>query len=166
VTVPITHSYVNPKADPADATLIRPSNWNDDHNYPAFTLFGAQFGDDPYVTRVVIAALDDPYGANWYTKVDLTNCLQARVAVYVTQNTRALNSRIVCQYSADGSTWGYLDGVDGPYAVMTPVLTNIIGNWVTITPAARADVWLRWMTFGGDGLSPGLQWHHHYLEVK
>lgn len=28
----VTHKFVNPKADGADATIVRPSNWNDTHN--------------------------------------------------------------------------------------------------------------------------------------
>jgi len=29
--MPINHPFVSPKADPADATLVRPSNWNAGH---------------------------------------------------------------------------------------------------------------------------------------
>ena len=28
----IKHKFVNPYADPPNATLVKPSNWNDDHN--------------------------------------------------------------------------------------------------------------------------------------
>lgn len=31
MTVTITHPFVSPKADGVDTTLVRPSNWNDDH---------------------------------------------------------------------------------------------------------------------------------------
>jgi hypothetical protein len=29
----IKHKFVNPKSDGADATVVRPSNWNDDHAF-------------------------------------------------------------------------------------------------------------------------------------
>lgn len=29
----ITHKFVNPKADSADTTIVRPSDWNDDHDF-------------------------------------------------------------------------------------------------------------------------------------
>ncbi len=32
MTVVVTHKFTSPKADPLDATLVRPSNWNDTHN--------------------------------------------------------------------------------------------------------------------------------------
>lgn len=161
--MPIKHAFVNPKIEPGDATLIRPSNWNDDHNYPAFTVFAMQFGGDPYATRNVGAGLTDPYGASYYSKVDLTNALQARVVGAVTQNVSAVAAKIACQYSPTGAVWDYLDGVDGPYITLTP-LGDLIGALVTIAVAARADVWLRWVTRDGDGSA--LQWHHHYLQVR
>lgn len=30
--MPIRHKFVSPKKDATDATLVRPSNWNDDHD--------------------------------------------------------------------------------------------------------------------------------------
>jgi hypothetical protein len=32
--MPVTHKFVSAKADGGDATLVRPSNWNDDHDGP------------------------------------------------------------------------------------------------------------------------------------
>lgn len=41
--MPITHPFVSPKADGADATLVRPSNWNAQHTI-AFDLVSKDLG--------------------------------------------------------------------------------------------------------------------------
>jgi len=32
----IKHAFTNPKSDGADATIVRPSDWNADHTYPSY----------------------------------------------------------------------------------------------------------------------------------
>lgn len=162
--MPIKHAFTSPKADPADATLIKPSNWNADHEYPAFTAFAMQFGDDPWTTQAPPAGIDEVYSVDFRGRVDLTNALQARVVGNVTLNAGGVAAaRLAVQYSLDQAVWAYLDAASGPNIPLTPIGRKM-GAWVTITPAARADVWLRWITVNGNGLN--LQWHHHYLQVR
>ncbi len=50
----IKHKFTSPKSDPADATLVRPSAWNDDHLYTE--------GADGQVPVYDAAS---PHGATW-----------------------------------------------------------------------------------------------------
>jgi len=43
--MPIKHPFTNPKADGADATVTRPSDWNADHTgFSAFTNYSVDLG--------------------------------------------------------------------------------------------------------------------------
>jgi hypothetical protein len=161
--MPITHAFQSAKAQSGDATLIRKNDWNADHDYPAFTPFGVQFGGDPYVTRNPPAGITEPYTKAMRTKVDLTNVTQARVTANMFNNATALAWKLAVQYSADQITWAYLDAVSGPFVTMTPN-GPLVGAWVNLAAGAKADVFLRWITVAGNG--SGQQWHHHYLQVR
>lgn len=41
----IRHKFVSPKADGADATLVRPSDWNDDHEIDGLPLIPGMDGE-------------------------------------------------------------------------------------------------------------------------
>ena len=53
----IRHAFVNPKADGADATVVRPSNWNDPHVIDPGTITTTELGGD--ITAAGKALLDD-----------------------------------------------------------------------------------------------------------
>lgn len=83
------------------------------------------------------------------TRYDLSACSQMRVVTRV-NTAGSVNSELRVQYSTDESTWSYLDGVSGPSVSMATGGT-VAGAWATIAAAARADVILRVVSFGGDG---------------
>jgi hypothetical protein len=159
----IKHAYVNPKSDPVDVTLIKPSNWNADHDYPARLAFAMQFGDDPYRTASPGAALAELYSEDYRSKYDMTNVTEARVVGQVQRNINLVAARIAVQYSLDQSTWAYLDGSSGPFITLTPIGMRV-GSWVNLAAGAKADVWLRWVSSAGNGDT--LQWYHHHLQVR
>jgi hypothetical protein len=162
----VKHKTQSGKVDAGDPALVSSNAWNANHNYPAFTIFGQQHGDDPYATRISPAAVTDPYGANYHTKVDLSFVDQARVVASILQNVGNLALRLAVQYSLDGATaWTYLDGVDGPYVALTLPVGPKVGAWINVAAGAKADVFLRWVTLNGNG-SQANQWFHHYLQVR
>lgn len=162
----IKHKQQSAKADAGDPTLVSSNAWNANHNYPALTLFTMAFGDDPYTTQITPAAITDVYGAQFHTKIDLSKVDQARVVAHPIINLANLATRIAVQYSLDGSTgWTYLDGVDGPYVLLTNPAGPRAGAWANLAAGAQADVFLRWITVNGNG-SQAFQWHHHFMQVR
>lgn len=163
--MPITHKFVSAKPDAGDPALVSSNAHNANHNYPAMTVFAASFGDDPYSTHNAPVGVTDPYGANYHTKVDLTYVDQARVVGAISQNAGNLPLKLAVQYSLDGvSAWMYLDGVDGPYVSLTLPVGPKIGAWINLVAGAKADVFLRWVSVGGNGSA--VQWFHHYMQVR
>jgi hypothetical protein len=151
--MPITHVFVNGKAEPGDATLIRPSNWNADHLYPSFNVYGWQSGDDPTFPMNdpnPPAGVAEVFNADIRTRVDLTRCTQARVISGAFINASLVAVKFAAQYSLDQVTWAYLDGANGPFINMTPVGLKA-SAWVNLVAGAKADVWLRWITREGTG---------------
>lgn len=65
------------------------------------------------------------------------------------------------QWSLDQATWVWPDGVasgSAPSAdayVSMAALALLSSNWIAIPTAARADVWVRAVTFDGDGATTG-----------
>lgn len=87
-------------------------------------------------------------------KYDLTPFSQARLVVRMAAVAGAAGSELRVQYSTDDSTYtNYLDGSTGPSTVITTNNTTFAGAWVTIVAAARADVFLRVVGAGGDGVA-------------
>lgn len=92
-------------------------------------------------------------GAIYRPVSDLTNATQARISVNTTI-AGAAGSEIRAQYSTDsGSTWSYLDGTSGPAATLAGAIGPRAGAWVNLAPAAKANVWLRFVTINGDGVA-------------
>jgi len=85
------------------------------------------------------------------TKVDLSNYSQARVCTYVTLLDAA--TALAVQYSLDGgATWAYLDGASGPSVSVASGGVQT-GSWVNLAAGAKADVTLRLVTTGGNGIA-------------
>jgi hypothetical protein len=105
------------------------------------------------VTFTNLAAALTEYNGQTHrrTKFDLTQFTQARVLTQVETAGNA-GAEVRVQYSTDESAWSYLDNSAGPASDIqnTGVETD---GYVTITQAARTDVFLRAVTIGGDAAS-------------
>ncbi len=103
----------------------------------------------PETTITNVAAALAEINTAFRTKYDLSKCSQARLAVAVkTIGSAAAEVRI--QYGLDESTWNYLDGLTGP-AVNISASGAKASAWGPIATLAKADVFLRAVTIGGDG---------------
>ncbi len=89
------------------------------------------------------------------TRVDLTNANQARITVHRFGGTAAATAEIAVQYSTDGVSWFYLDGVSGPSVNISTVGLQV-SNWVNIASGAKGDVYLRIVGRGGNGAADPL----------
>ncbi len=86
---------------------------------------------------------------------DLTDCLFARLMIKLSALAGAGVMR--CQYSTDESTWLPLDGGTGPEVPLSGGVANTrVSPGITITPAARADVFLRLVEINGDAVTGGV----------
>ncbi len=97
-------------------------------------------------------------------RIDLSNVTQGRLSAnLVDVEVGDPGAILAIQYSTDQSTWNYLDGGTGPTA---PVDTTglQVGSFATITPAARADVYLR--VVGLNGGNAKVRISKVQLEVK
>jgi hypothetical protein len=56
---------------------------------------------------------------------------------------------IRAQYSTDQSSWNYLDGSAGPSVTVSTTGLKVSG-WVSVTAAAKADVFIRAVGIAGD----------------
>ena len=83
-------------------------------------------------------------------KYDLSNVSQVRVFCRMVV-AGAASAELRGQYSTDDSTFNYLDGGTGPTVAINAANTTVVGAWVTIVAAARADVILRIVGINGDG---------------
>ncbi len=96
-------------------------------------------------------------------KADLSSASQARLSARVTVAGFA-GAVLAAQYSTDETNWTYCDAVSGPSATITTAST-VAGSWVTLDPSANADMFLRLVGSGGNGVvSP--QFGAVVLEVK
>ena len=85
---------------------------------------------------------------------DLTHAAQARLALFLPlPNILPLAiPTLAAQYSTDGgTTWNYLDGATGPS--VTYGAGAVISAWASLTSGAQADVLLRVVVSGGDGMT-------------
>jgi hypothetical protein len=147
--MPIKHAFTSAKGDPGDTTLVKPSDWNTNHNAPPFVLAlnahstSATFTDMP-------SALTEPFSTRLRLPIDLTYVEQVRLTARV-MTPGATGAKLRIQYSTDsGVTWNYLDGVSGP-SITIDAIGVIASSWVTLASGAKADVWLRLVGLDGDG---------------
>lgn len=158
----IRHKFVNPKADGADATVTRPSNWNDDHNHPPFeyTIYGGDAIAPAAVwTNLPATGVVEAIPQRMRHKVDLTHVAECRIVV--TQVAVGLaTTRFALQYNLDnGATWTYLDGTvgtsissGGPFVLgSTTANLLLVGAWTTLHASAKADVFVRAVAMVGNG---------------
>ena len=80
----VKHTFVSPKSDGADATLVRPSNWNEDHVIEVSTIATQHLGGD--ITAVGAALL--------------TQATQELVRVYIGVNVSTAAFTLATDYAA------------------------------------------------------------------
>ncbi len=56
------------------------------------------------------------------------------------------------QYSTDRTTWAYIDGATGPAVAIDAAANPEVSGWVTLAAGAKADVYIRIVGIGGDGV--------------
>ncbi len=111
----------------------------------------ALYGSSVTITNIA-AALTEHSAPRTRVKVDLSKFMQARVTVGVNVVANA-GAEVRIQYATDGdtqNTWAYLDGTDSP-KVSIAALNGRVSPYVNLVAGARADVWIRVVTIGGDG---------------
>ncbi len=120
-------------------------------------LNGSQGGNTVFTSAP--AALSEPH-SRYRALADLTNCGRVRLLTSV-QTVGVAGTNLRAQYSINsGGTWSYLDGATGPTIAIT-ALGLIASAWVNLAAAAKVDVWLRWVTIGGNGTaSPAVGMTH------
>jgi hypothetical protein len=136
----ILHSKVSTKADGADASLVRASDWNASHVSPPFMypLFaGAWIGTPP----AVVAEVGDGYAR---TKIDLSQFSDVHLVAAV-PDAGATGCVLTMQYSADGTNWS-----NGPQVA---VGTSGVRVGYKYTLSGVGDVFVRLVTTGGDDLA-------------
>lgn len=137
----VRHKFTSGKADGSDTTVVRPSDWNDDHDFPpmSHTLIGTTLT----VTNIPAAVTEFP--GLYRTKLDLTNADQVRLVARVGVAGSA-SAVLKAQYSTDESAWSDLTPTASLAAVATPATA-----WAAVPAGAKADVFIRLVTSGGDG---------------
>ena len=98
------------------------------------------------------AAVTEWLGGVRRLKADLTDYTQARMTATVGATPGSAGSKVAVQYSTDQSSWAYLDASAGPNAEVDSASTCETGAWVNLDAGAKADVFLRLVTVGGDGV--------------
>jgi hypothetical protein len=121
----------------------------EDHIHPApFTPI--LFNLEPVTLTDLPAALTEFNGqTHRRRRHDMTRVTRARVVAQV-ETAGAAGSDVRIQYSTDEMAWDYLDHAAGPSAGLdnTGVETD---GYVNLHANAKADVFLRLVTIGGDG---------------
>jgi hypothetical protein len=85
-------------------------------------------------------------------KVDLSRVTEVRFQARVNV-AGAAGSWVRLQYSADNqATWAYMDGASGP-EISIAAAGTFASPWVTLAAAAKADVHVRVVAGGGDGVA-------------
>ena len=97
----IKHAFTNPKSDGADATIVRPSDWNADHS-------GSEF------TGLPVAVL--PQGGTYGSGTSTSAADQARAcAIFIPSIMRVRALAVNISTSGAGSlTWGIFDYSSDP----------------------------------------------------
>lgn len=121
---------------------------------PSLDVTVVNAGGSGSYTTPVIAAAEAELVARFRTKIDLTNCTQARIIVYnVTTNAGGAGITVYPKYSTDQSTWSHMDGGSSGTPAVTLAASNTlyVSSWINLATAAKADVFLSVFTSGGNG---------------
>lgn len=137
----IRHRFVSPKADGADDTLARPSDWNATHKAPgwAVTLVGAS------TTWTNMPAALTEFTGSPRTRYDLTDADDVRLVVCVGVAGQG-GATLKAQYSTDQSNWSDLTG-----AAAADALNVQTTAWAAVPAGAKGDVFIRLVGQGGNG---------------
>ena len=107
----VKHKFVSAKADGGDATLVRPSNWNDEHD--AIKQTEIDFGDDNYqteksftVTDADVAATDQLVGWVAYEAPTGKDLDEVEMDVLDLKFVSGAGSFTVFTKSLEGSVYG------------------------------------------------------------
>jgi hypothetical protein len=119
------------------------------------------------INWAIPAALTEFNGSSLYrAQHDLTNALQARIVLLLPFPNLAPMAvpTLTAQYSANGgSTWSSLDGTAGPSLAYGAGV--MVSGWVALAAGAKAEVLLRLVASGGDGVT-SLPFGSVYMQVK
>lgn len=144
----IVHQLVSADADGADATLVRPSDWNATHHAPDVVVPVTGLRLEWPSMGAGLAELFDL--AEHRVRFDATRCAQVRLEVPVLRIGGA-SAKARLQYTTDttGATgWTYADGSAGP-SLSIAAAGVIVSAWVSLAAGAKADV--LWRVVGLDG---------------
>lgn len=152
----IFHDFAPAATDDDNPDIVRPlKDWPDDHLSPAhLVLFwqevevanGDGWTDQP---AVVTRMFNDE---RTHLIADLRYATSARLVGEII-TSGASGAEIRAQYSLDGVTWNYLDGVGGP-ALSIASVGLYASPWFAIIEAARVDpVHLRFAGINGNAVA-------------
>lgn len=138
----IRHSFISAKADGADNSLIRPSDWNAVHTSPPFVIpiVGA------LTTWTNQPATATEFTGTPRTKVDLSAADQVRIVLCVAV-VGFTGATLAIQYSTDQSAWSTLTT-----AAVIDALNVQVSTWTSIPTGAKADVFVRVLGTGGNAV--------------
>jgi hypothetical protein len=138
------HAFFSPKADGPSAGKVRPSNWNERHDAPAFPVHTIGGGGGSLEWAAQPGALTEIFGDTLHRlQADLSHVYQVRMVAQVIVGGAA-SAKLRWQYSDDGgSGWSYL-----ALSVAAPTIpinaTGMIASaWYDIATGAKGDVLLR-----------------------
>lgn len=152
----IRHKYASTVANDTDANTVGPLEWNDEHNHPPFVIpvshdaSGVQSATNLGAGPTEITPLSRTRNVG-----DLTHATEVRVIVGQSAAASAGSWGSV-QYATDFATpaWAELGDPNGPRAPLSTTAQAIcVSPWVPLVALAKADVLLRAIFGGGDGVA-------------
>jgi hypothetical protein len=120
-----------------------------DHRHPRDVVPIALNTDLLTLTNLAAAKTELNGQTHRRTRYDLTQFTSARVLTRV-ETVGVAGTEVRVEYSTDESTWAYLDNTAGPASSLASTGVQTAG-YVSLTGAAKADVYLRAVTINGDG---------------
>lgn len=152
----IKHIFQSAKADGGDATLVRPTNWNADHNHVPFSI-PLLAADPVFPFTNTPSAVTEWVAPRMRSRADLTTGVDARIVMQ--QGVVGVTGRLRCEYSTDQTTWVQM-GASAQVDVAFSTTANIAvtGAWTALATGAKADVWLRLVTSGGNATEDPTVW--------
>ncbi len=141
----VRHKFILAKPEGGDTSLIRPSNWNDNHSFPPISV--TVVGLSATWTNMPNALTEFPNTPR--TKYDLANADEVRIVVMVGVIGTA-GATLRFQYSTDQAAWSDLT------ATVTGLNTTgcKVSAWAVVPAGAKTagDVFIRIAGTGGDGV--------------